>query len=197
MIEFLYRTVLIGVGATALLDLWAVILERFFKIPAPKWDLVGRWFCHLTEGKVFHEDITLARAYPPRACRRLAGPLCSRHRLCGCASRHRPPGLACGADIGAGAGGRPDYRGSRLVSASARDGRRHRGLQASQCPTDPGAQHRRPCRFRLRIVRECPSHPLKRQLRNSINTQESESGKQIGLANNCIVTQRKLKTGST
>ncbi|PVE20726.1 DUF2938 domain-containing protein [Microvirga sp. KLBC 81] len=63
MIDFLYRTVLIGVGATALLDLWAWILQRLFKVPAPNWGLVGRWFCHLTEGKVFHDDITLAHAY--------------------------------------------------------------------------------------------------------------------------------------
>ncbi|WP_230530213.1 DUF2938 domain-containing protein [Microvirga roseola] len=64
MIEFLYRTVLIGVGATALLDLWALLLQRFFRIPAPNWKLVGRWFCHITEGRVFHDDITLARPFP-------------------------------------------------------------------------------------------------------------------------------------
>jgi hypothetical protein len=63
MVDYLYRSVLIGVGATALLDLWALILQAFFKIPAPNWGLVGRWFCHLTEGKVFHDDIGLARPY--------------------------------------------------------------------------------------------------------------------------------------
>jgi hypothetical protein len=63
MIDFVYRTVLIGVGATALLDLWAWTLQRLFKVPAPNWGLVGRWFCHLTEGKVFHDDITDARSY--------------------------------------------------------------------------------------------------------------------------------------
>jgi hypothetical protein len=46
MIEFLSRTVLIGVGATALLDLWALLLQRFFRVPAPNWGLVARWFCH-------------------------------------------------------------------------------------------------------------------------------------------------------
>jgi Protein of unknown function (DUF2938) len=64
MIDFLSRTVLIGVGATALLDLWALLLQRFFKVPAPNWGLVGRWFCHLTKPRVFHDDIALARAYP-------------------------------------------------------------------------------------------------------------------------------------
>lgn len=64
MIEFLSRAVLIGVGATALLDLWALLLQRFFKVPAPNWGLVGRWFCHLIKPRVFHDDIALARAYP-------------------------------------------------------------------------------------------------------------------------------------
>jgi hypothetical protein len=63
MIDFLSRIVLIGIGATALLDLWALLLQRFFKVPAPNWGLVGRWFCHLTDARVFHNDIALARAY--------------------------------------------------------------------------------------------------------------------------------------
>jgi hypothetical protein len=33
-------------------------------VPAPNWGLVGRWFCHLTDARVFHDDIALARAYP-------------------------------------------------------------------------------------------------------------------------------------
>ena len=64
MINFLCGTVLIGVGATALLDLWALALQRFFKVPAPNWGLVGRWFRNLTKAKILHNDITLARAYP-------------------------------------------------------------------------------------------------------------------------------------
>lgn len=64
MIEFLSRAVLIGVGATALLDLWALLLQRFFKVPAPNRRLVGRWFGHLTDARVFHDDIALARACP-------------------------------------------------------------------------------------------------------------------------------------
>lgn len=64
MIEFLSRAVLIGVGATALLDLSALLLQRFFKVPAPNWGLVGRWLCHLTDARMFHDDIALARAYP-------------------------------------------------------------------------------------------------------------------------------------
>jgi len=64
MIEFFYRTVLSGAGATSLLDLWALFLQRFFRVPAPNWGLVGRWFCPLTKARVIHDDITPAHPYP-------------------------------------------------------------------------------------------------------------------------------------
>jgi hypothetical protein len=35
MTDIPYRTVVIGICATALLDLWAPVLQRFFKGPAP------------------------------------------------------------------------------------------------------------------------------------------------------------------
>jgi hypothetical protein len=62
--DFLYRSFLIGVGATALLDLWALLLNRLFGLPLANWALVGRWFCHLTRGRIFHEDIARVRAFP-------------------------------------------------------------------------------------------------------------------------------------
>ena len=60
MSEFLWRSVLIGIGGTAAMDVWAILLNRVFGIPLPNWALVGRWFCHLTGGKVFHDDIAAA-----------------------------------------------------------------------------------------------------------------------------------------
>ncbi|MCZ8043268.1 MAG: DUF2938 domain-containing protein [Beijerinckiaceae bacterium] len=62
--DVLIRTVLIGIGATALLDLWAMLLKRVFGFPLPNWALVGRWFAHLPRGRVLHEDIT--RSEPVR-----------------------------------------------------------------------------------------------------------------------------------
>lgn len=50
----------IGIGATILIDLWALFLARLFGQNRPNWALVGRWFGHLREGEVFHEDIALA-----------------------------------------------------------------------------------------------------------------------------------------
>ena len=62
--DVLIRTVLIGIGATALLDLWAMLLKRVFGFPLPNWALVGRWFAHLPRGRFAHEDI--GRSEPVR-----------------------------------------------------------------------------------------------------------------------------------
>ena len=58
--DFLWRSLAIGIGGTAAMDAWAIVLNRVFGIPLPNWALVGRWFCHLSGGKVFHDDIGAA-----------------------------------------------------------------------------------------------------------------------------------------
>lgn len=55
--EFLLRAVTIGIGATALFDLWQLLLNRLFGLPLPNWAMPGRWFAYLPRGKVSHEDI--------------------------------------------------------------------------------------------------------------------------------------------
>lgn len=55
--------VLIGVGATALMDGWIVTLHRAFGQPKTNWAFVGRWFWHLRTGTVFHDDIAQATPY--------------------------------------------------------------------------------------------------------------------------------------
>lgn len=57
---FLGKAVLIGAGATALLDLWALFLARAFGIAPPNWGLVGRWVGHLPSGRLVHDDIAAA-----------------------------------------------------------------------------------------------------------------------------------------
>ncbi len=44
--EFLVRTILIGVGATVLMDLWAIFLKRAFAISSLDYAFVGRWLGH-------------------------------------------------------------------------------------------------------------------------------------------------------
>ncbi|CAM5766686.1 membrane protein [Labrys miyagiensis] len=63
MFDVLWRSVAIGIGATILMDLWAVILYKFFGQGLPNWAPVGRWFWHLQYGKVFHDDIGQAAPY--------------------------------------------------------------------------------------------------------------------------------------
>ena len=60
MPELVFKAIVIGIGATALMDLWAIFLNAAFKVPLPNWALAGRWFCGLTGGKVFHDDIAEA-----------------------------------------------------------------------------------------------------------------------------------------
>jgi len=57
MLEFISRSLVIGVGATALLDLWALLLNRVLGLPLPNWAFVGRWFAHIPRGRVSHDTI--------------------------------------------------------------------------------------------------------------------------------------------
>ena len=64
MLDLLWRALVIGAGATLVLDLWAWLLNTAFGLPRPNWGLVGRWFAHLPRGMVFHTDIAQAAVVP-------------------------------------------------------------------------------------------------------------------------------------
>ncbi|MDB4982810.1 MAG: hypothetical protein JWM82_3562 [Myxococcales bacterium] len=57
------RTLVIGGGATLVMDAWALLLRRF-GVPSLNFALLGRWLGHLPEGQWRHESI--ARAAPVR-----------------------------------------------------------------------------------------------------------------------------------
>ncbi|MCQ4629897.1 MULTISPECIES: DUF2938 domain-containing protein [Shinella] len=61
--ELLLKGVAIGIGATVLMDLWAIVLWKGFRQSRPNWAPVGRWFWHLKNGTVFHDDIGKAPPY--------------------------------------------------------------------------------------------------------------------------------------
>ena len=63
MLELVLRGAAIGLGATVLMDLWAIVLNRGFGLPRPNWGLVGRWVWHLRDGKIFHDAIGDAAPY--------------------------------------------------------------------------------------------------------------------------------------
>ena len=50
-------TILIGLGATLIADLWALFLKHAFKVAAPNYCLVGRWLRYMPEGSFRHSSI--------------------------------------------------------------------------------------------------------------------------------------------
>ena len=68
--DYLVNALVIGMGATVLIDLWAIARKRAFDIPLPNYGLVGRWFAHLARGRLRHESIA---ASPPVRGERVIG----------------------------------------------------------------------------------------------------------------------------
>ncbi len=52
--------IVMGLVATIVMDIWALVLRQFAGMPLPNWAMVGRWAGHLPSGKVFHDDIGTA-----------------------------------------------------------------------------------------------------------------------------------------
>ena len=50
--------VLLGIGATLLMDLWNLLLLRAFGIPSLNYCLLGRWVSHMPTGTFRHAAIT-------------------------------------------------------------------------------------------------------------------------------------------
>ena len=61
--EFIFRSILIGAGATLTMDVWAAVLRRF-GVPSLSFALLGRWIGHLPTGRFRHASI--ARTAPVR-----------------------------------------------------------------------------------------------------------------------------------
>lgn len=55
---------LVGLGATAVLDLWAITLKFTVGIAPTNWCIVGRWFCHMPSGRFVHTSIAGAESRP-------------------------------------------------------------------------------------------------------------------------------------
>ncbi|MCB1333560.1 MAG: DUF2938 domain-containing protein [Roseivivax sp.] len=56
--------ILMGLGGTLAMDVWALALRAAIGQPLPNWANVGRWSGHLPRGVVFHDDIGLAQSVP-------------------------------------------------------------------------------------------------------------------------------------
>lgn len=67
-IELLTRAVVIGIGATIIMDLWAILLKRVFSVPSLDYRIVGRWILYMPQGKFKHDNILkVAPVYGERA----------------------------------------------------------------------------------------------------------------------------------
>ncbi len=56
---FLHAAI-VGLGATLFMDLWALFLHRAFGVAPSNYCLVGRWICHMPEGRFMHASISAA-----------------------------------------------------------------------------------------------------------------------------------------
>lgn len=61
--EFVVRSIVIGVGATLTMDLWAAFLRRL-GIPSLNFAFLGRWIGHIPRGRWAHESIAKANPIP-------------------------------------------------------------------------------------------------------------------------------------
>ncbi|WP_349742244.1 DUF2938 domain-containing protein [Roseateles cavernae] len=55
--NYLAGAVLIGVGATLVMDLWAFVRQRLFGMAALDYALVGRWLIYMKRGRFRHRPI--------------------------------------------------------------------------------------------------------------------------------------------
>jgi hypothetical protein len=69
-VELAVRVALIGIGATALIDAWALVQARMFGVKTLDYALVGRWLGHMPAGRFRHASIT---ATQPVRGERIAG----------------------------------------------------------------------------------------------------------------------------
>ncbi|HKS94784.1 MAG TPA: DUF2938 domain-containing protein [Terriglobia bacterium] len=59
-VTYFVGAVIVGLGATLFMDLWALLLTRAFSMPSANYCLVGRWLCHMPEGTFMHASIASA-----------------------------------------------------------------------------------------------------------------------------------------
>ncbi|WP_308365782.1 MULTISPECIES: DUF2938 domain-containing protein [unclassified Microbulbifer] len=61
-LDYLISALMVGAGATAVMDIGAVARQRLFGIPPLDYALVGRWLVYLARGRFRHKSIA---ASPP------------------------------------------------------------------------------------------------------------------------------------
>jgi hypothetical protein len=62
--DYLICTLLIGVGATLVMDFWAIARKRLLGIAPPDYGLVGRWLAYMPAGRFRHDRIAATLPVP-------------------------------------------------------------------------------------------------------------------------------------
>ena len=57
----LVSTILIGVGATLITDIWSIVRKKLLGGPLPNYGNVGRWFAYMPRGRFRHDSIAAAK----------------------------------------------------------------------------------------------------------------------------------------
>ncbi|MDB6452770.1 DUF2938 domain-containing protein [Falsirhodobacter sp. 20TX0035] len=58
---FITASLIIGIIATAIFDLWGLLVAVLRRQPRPRWDMAGRWFWHMAQGRFRHDDMAALR----------------------------------------------------------------------------------------------------------------------------------------
>lgn len=62
--RYFIAATLVGLGATLLIDLWAMFLKRGFNIPSLDYCFLGRWLLYMPGGTIVHRSIADAPRKP-------------------------------------------------------------------------------------------------------------------------------------
>ena len=62
--NYILGAIAVGIGASLVMDLWNLFLERTFSIPSLNYCLLGRWLRHIPGGTFRHASITVAPQKP-------------------------------------------------------------------------------------------------------------------------------------
>jgi Protein of unknown function (DUF2938) len=62
--NYILGAIVIGIGATVIIDLWNLFLQYTFSIPLFNYCLLGRWLRHIPEGRFRHTSIAASLRKP-------------------------------------------------------------------------------------------------------------------------------------
>lgn len=63
-----FKTVITGIGATLVMDLWSWCQKHLLRVPPLNYALVGRWILSLAGGRFYHHTIIATPRMPGEVC---------------------------------------------------------------------------------------------------------------------------------